>query len=240
MIKRIPYICFVLLLPILVNGVQIQPEAGSVEGGLLQAGDPIVLSFDRLVNDVKMNDVVSARSLSGEKLPITIQTVGSSIIVRPVSSWPVSQDVVLEIGSDLPLSGRSYSGSPSLTFHVQGDGWDNLDLPANKTPGRETKSDGYLENGVEVYPLPITPNGDGVNDELHVGRPGIGFKNPYIRIFSPDGVRVMSIARSGLRNGEVIWDGVDRLGHEVRPGPYFIIVEEDSEIIASGVIYVLR
>ncbi len=240
MSKHIPLICFILILPVLGSGVQINPETGNGHAGLLAASDPIVLSFDRLVGDVDLSKYLTARSPSGQKFDISVQAAGKSVVVRPVSNWPTKKTVILEIESSLPLSGRNYAGPSKLSFHVQGDEWDRLESSFNKSAQRETKSDGYLENGVEVYPLPITPNGDGVNDELHIARPGIGFKNPYIRIFSPDGIRVMSIARSGLRNGEVIWDGVDRLGHEIRPGVYFIIVEEDSEIIASGVIYVLR
>jgi hypothetical protein len=240
MSKHILLICFILFLPVLVTGVQINPESGGGHAGLLAAGDPIVLSFDRMVGDADLSRYFSARSTSGQTFSITVQASGKSVVVRPATKWPSKKTVILEIEPSLSLSGRSYAGPAKLSFHVQGDEWDRLESSFNKSTQRETKADGYLENGVEVYPLPITPNGDGVNDELHIARPGLGFRNPYIRIFSPDGIRVMSIARSGLRNGEVIWDGVDRLGHEIRPGPYFIIVEEDSEIIASGVIYVLR
>lgn len=226
------------LLPVFSFAVQLRPEASSGAPGIVKAGDPVVLAFDRPVSSAE--DAVQVRTLNGRSLDITTHISGTNLILRADDGWPEAGSLVIEIGDGFLLQGKPYSGPSTIPLLVRGDEWQELEQSLNKNEPRKTKSDGYLENGVEVYPLPFTPNGDRVNDELHIARPGIGFFDPFIRIFSIDGVRVMSIGGSALRNGEVIWDGVNRLGHEIRPGPYFIIVEEQSEIIASGVIYVLR
>ncbi|HEX04771.1 MAG TPA: hypothetical protein ENH10_06390, partial [Bacteroidetes bacterium] len=192
--KRVISLLLIILVPALAMALQLRPEAQETSLGFVQGSDPIVLSFDRDVKNIDLTGIIEIRLSSGEIVPSTIQVAGPSIVIRPEEAWPLKQALSIVIDRDIPMLGRGYSGPSSITFYVQGDEWDRLEQSSNpqKKPTRETKADGYLENGVEVYPLPFTPNGDGYNDELHIARPGIGFRDPYIRFFSPDGVRVMS------------------------------------------------
>ncbi|MCB2213561.1 Ig-like domain-containing protein [bacterium] len=239
MVRTSLYIVLISLLPVMAWSVTFQPESGATEG-VVKAGDAVVLQFDRPVVVDGVSATVAVETADGQAVPVSVTASGINLVLRPVSAWPKNSRLTVTLDTAFRLQGRPYSGPSTLTLFVQGDEWDQIEQAMQKAPTRETKADGYLENGVEVYPLPFTPNGDGYNDELHVARPGQGFLKPLVRIFGLDGIRVMSLGKRSLRNGEVIWDGVDRLGHEVRPGPYFIIVEEDMEILASGVIYVLR
>ncbi len=240
MVRTPLYILLICLLPVLAWPVTLQPEAGGATEGIVKPGDPVIVQFDRPVMADGVSSAVVVTTATDENVPASVTVSGNNLLLRPVGTWPKNSRLTVTLDTTFRLQGRPYSGPSTLTLFVQGDKWDEIEQAMQKAPTRETKADGYLENGVEVYPLPFTPNGDGYNDELHVARPGQGFTKPLVRIFGLDGIRVMSLGKRSLRNGEIIWDGVDRLGHEVRPGPYFIIVEEDLEILASGVIYVLR
>ena len=100
---------------------------------------------------------------------------------------------------------------------------------------------------VEISPDPFTPNGDGINDEVHIGFSvfKVYASVPvWVDIWDLDGRRVRRIEHqrevsSGRYNIE--WDGRDEMGKRVSPGAYVARIEvEDASVEAVEDVVVLR
>lgn len=214
----------------------IQLQQGTAHGSI-GTKDPIVLEFGDPVPARMMDDGFTVTA-QGRALAMSVRQAGTRVILRPETSWPAGAlSVTL---SDEVRASQSGGLTSSVAVFVRTE--NPFPTVAERSPRQssEVAANGSIGGGVEVYPLPFTPNRDGYNDLLHITRTGEPFVSPLVEIFSIDGVNVMSLGPSVMVRGEMIWDGVTRLGQEARPGPYFIIVKDQGDPIASGVIYILR
>jgi gliding motility-associated-like protein len=83
---------------------------------------------------------------------------------------------------------------------------------------------------------PITPNGDGYNDNTIFTFPGKGSGATFeILIFNNRSGQVREITESPW-----IWDGADDEGKQLPQGTYIYIVKEDDETICDGTVTILR
>ena len=114
-------------------------------------------------------------------------------------------------------------GDATSDFEAQGD-----DLSVKISVGKD------LIHSMEVAPVPFTPNGDGLNDEVLVTYDIVNLTGGAlvsVDIYDLSGRRVTAIY-SGLdpsRRYQRAWDGTDESGAKVPPGIYLVRVEIDAD-----------
>ena len=114
-------------------------------------------------------------------------------------------------------------GDAVSDFEAQGD-----DLSVEISVGKN------LIHSMEVAPVPFTPNGDGLNDEVLVTYDIVNLTGGAlvsVEIYDLSGRRVKKIY-SGLdpsRRYQRAWDGTDEGGAKVLPGIYMMRVEIDAD-----------
>jgi flagellar hook assembly protein FlgD len=94
---------------------------------------------------------------------------------------------------------------------------------------------GQVVRGVEFIPSVVTPNGDGINDEM-------GIKYTVIQISEPRPMRVViydlagSVVRVLVDREQIggiyteVWDGKNDAGEIVPPGNYIVLLEVKTGI----------
>ena len=114
-------------------------------------------------------------------------------------------------------------GDAVSDFEAQGD-----DLSVEISVGKD------LIHSMEVAPVPFTPNGDGLNDEVLVTYDIVNLTGGAlvsVGIYDLSGRRIKAIY-SGLdpsRRYQRAWDGTDESGAKVLPGIYMVRVEIDAD-----------
>ena len=88
---------------------------------------------------------------------------------------------------------------------------------------------------IAAAPNPFTPNEDGSNDQIEFQREGGMPVSWTITIMDRNG-RVVRL----LDSGETRWNGRDEQGREVLPGVYLYQIQNGEEVLARGVIGLLR
>jgi flagellar hook assembly protein FlgD len=94
----------------------------------------------------------------------------------------------------------------------------------------------------------VTPNGDGINDELRISYELYGLPQGVpvqIEVFSLDGRRVAQVAQGIQGSGPQVlsWDGRDERGAALAPGMYLLGIgiqaekQSDLQIRPIGVVY---
>ena len=97
---------------------------------------------------------------------------------------------------------------------------------------------GEVLGGIEVASAMITPNGDGINDEMAVGFSlmRVGISAPLrVRIYDLSGRLVRPLRQESISTGRhsVVWTGVDQSGALVPPGIYLLRIEIDVDSDSS-------
>ena len=92
---------------------------------------------------------------------------------------------------------------------------------------------GNLLGGVSVEPQAITPQGDGINDqvELSYNLFRVQAAQVEVAVYTLGGTKVREV-RSGVQSAGVhteTWDGRDDQGDLLAPGIYFLLVEVDAD-----------
>ena len=114
-------------------------------------------------------------------------------------------------------------GDAVSDFAAQGD-----DLSVEISVGKD------LIHSMKVTPVPFTPNGDGLNDEVLVTYDIVNLTGGAlvaVEIYDLSGRRIKEIY-SGLdpsRRYQRAWDGTDESGAKVLPGIYLMRVEIDAD-----------
>ena len=111
--------------------------------------------------------------------------------------------------------------------------------PGNTLRVRTDPLDAALLTPVEVIPNPFTPNGDGINDQVHFHFQIHDVTSPRmlsVRVYDLAGglVRQMterSVVRGVFGEGakEPMWDGLDSRGQRVPPGVYLYRIVLDTD-----------
>ncbi len=91
--------------------------------------------------------------------------------------------------------------------------------------------------GFAIAPNPFTPNGDGTNDQAHIGF-ALGNLNAErtirVRIFDLAGHLVWSGQRQGLGEQVFTWDGRDDDGQLMPPGAYLCKIDADVDAASAS------
>ena len=91
------------------------------------------------------------------------------------------------------------------------------------------------EPAVEVVPNPITPNGDGYNDDVEFKRDG-GIPAAWqIRIMDRNGILLRTLTGGANR-----WDGRDADGRLQLPGVYLYVIRDGERVVKRGVLGIIR
>jgi len=98
-----------------------------------------------------------------------------------------------------------------------------------------------FETSCDVFPIPITPNGDGRNDVLYFVYPGMLDEPATAIILTPDGnlVRKLFLKPTVPTHGN-FWDGKYEDGTPVPTGIYIYMIFINDELICKGTIVVAR
>ena len=138
-----------------------------------------------------------------------------------------------------------------LRFGVEFSGWiyasDDLEIRQQIEPGNatyrfsgddlsvRTPLGGDLLHGLRVSSPVLTPNGDGVNDEIRIGYDIRNLSQPRrvtVQIFDLSGRRVRQVVSAFNTSGSFDdnrWDGRDTAGDFVPPGSYLLRVAVDTD-----------
>lgn len=82
---------------------------------------------------------------------------------------------------------------------------------------------------LSIEPNIVTPNGDGVDDLLHIAF-GRSFGVQYaVSIFDLRGT--LLYAQTAMKPDTLTWDGVDRYGRSAPRGPIFIVLESEGSVV---------
>jgi gliding motility-associated-like protein len=91
----------------------------------------------------------------------------------------------------------------------------------------------FLGNDENIFPNVITPNNDGLNDELRFGA-FCGYN--HIAIFDRWGVEVFNAdVQSGL-----VWNGTDKKGKALSEGVYYYCLSGGNVESYKGIIHIQR
>ena len=99
----------------------------------------------------------------------------------------------------------------------------------------DTALEGHLLDKVSVEPNPFTPNGDGINDQVHISYALLRLNKAMpltVQIFDLNGRKVRDLINSSGTGMlyQLKWDGLEDSGQRADPGLYIvrIAVESDS------------
>lgn len=92
-----------------------------------------------------------------------------------------------------------------------------------------------VEPLIEVIPNPMTPNGDGQNDETEFRRDG-GLPNHWVILIMDRAGRVIR----RLTDGERFWDGRNESGQLMFPGVYLYLIKDNDRIVKRGLLGIIR
>jgi hypothetical protein len=100
-----------------------------------------------------------------------------------------------------------------------------------------------LLDKLEISPKVLTPNGDGVGDQIEVRFALLKTDAPVeVNIFSLDGRLVGSLSGSRSNDGFLVypWDGSDSAGQKVPPGIYVARIKVDAQVDVDGLAQIVN
>jgi hypothetical protein len=90
----------------------------------------------------------------------------------------------------------------------------------------------------------LTPNGDGINDQLQVGFDLVNVleaRPVRLRLFDLSGRLVRQVEALGVAGAQQLrWDGADAQGNQVPPGIYLLRLEAEGDARSEGLSRVVR
>lgn len=105
----------------------------------------------------------------------------------------------------------------------------NPEVNTNGIQVRSSESQLSVLEGMTLQPVAISPNGDGVNDELRIGFDLFGVEQAEIElgVYDLAGSRIAHLRPEGSSAGRhaVTWDGRDEAGNRASPGVYLVRIE---------------
>ena len=172
-----------------------------------------------------------------------VPTAGDSLQVAFAAISPSSEVEVVRLDFSTALFSTGAVLQASLQHSVEGaGGWQRVDpgeaveaIASNTTTLVGAVQEGALVQAVEVEPRVVTPNGDGINDEVgfHFQVVKVGGASPVeVLIHDVRGQRVRRLVEhrptsTGIYGME--WDGRDERGAVVPPGVYLARVRVDTD-----------
>ena len=198
-------------------------------------------------------DVGADWALEGAEV---IPTAGDSLQVAFSAIGPSSEVEVVRLDFSTALFSTGAVLQASLQHSVEGEGgWQRVDpgeavaeVVSNTTTLVGKVASGPLVQAVEVEPRVVTPNGDGINDEL-------GFRFQVVKVGGASPVEVLIHDVQGRLVRRLVehrptstgiygmeWDGRDEQGIVVPPGVYLarVRVDTDTEGARIGRAEILR
>ena len=145
--------------------------------------------------------------------------------------------VALRFRSRIFLNGTTFSAEVANSEIA--NSWQQVD-PGDAVKGVDgvgtavfVPIDNRVLHSLEITPSPFTPNGDGINDRLHVIVSVLKIDRPrqiQVEFFTLGGTRVARLSTMGIGGRRVLeWDGHDEVGGLVPPGIYVVRVHVDTD-----------
>lgn len=185
--------------------------------------------FDRLAVEASTPLRFAGTFLNGERTAAEVQPNGKGFQVRFLRS--VHQGELVEVRFDAAIFLDATRFEVFLEDRQQGmrqrvEPGDATERVASSTDVvRLPMSSGLVAN-LAISPPVLTPNGDGINDEIHVGFALVNVLESrplYLRIFDLAGRMVREVEKEGLAGSQTfIWDGRGDGGKLVPPGTYLL------------------
>ncbi|MFA6111287.1 MAG: FlgD immunoglobulin-like domain containing protein, partial [Candidatus Latescibacterota bacterium] len=105
----------------------------------------------------------------------------------------------------------------------------NPEVSTNSIQVRSSEAQLSVLEGVTLQPAAISPNGDGINDELRIGFDLFGVERAEVElgVFDLAGSRIARLRPEGSSAGRhaVTWNGRDEAGNLAPPGVYLVRIE---------------
>lgn len=218
----------------------VKPTFGPKDTGFnsLQIKTPVQINPDQ----IKVVTVGGVKIDLGQFPPDTTISPPSLIVHFPkIGRDQTGKVVKVEFESMVLRFGTSFDGS---VFDSETDEVKQRAVPGDADPDLASSSlsvrtilGGSLIAAVKSFPKIITPDGDGLNDELKVSFDLLQLTSPVpvsLRIYNFSGILIRTVYSPGkttLLSGQysINWDGKDKEGSLVLPGLYIyqILVEAD-------------
>ncbi|MCD6531533.1 gliding motility-associated C-terminal domain-containing protein, partial [bacterium] len=220
------------------NGDEVAISLAHCEDALGNPGDTISLNFvvDTQPPEITLTspDTGIVFDLSAVEFEIEDELSGVSEAYLVVAG----DTIALAGGVPVDLSGYAVPGE---TLWIEATACDNALWCGNNCATQSFWFLPALQTPCDAYPIPFTPNGDGVNDVIYFDFPGMVKDGATVTILTAEGVLVRRIELSpALPHTSAFWDGTDENGNPVPPGIYIYFITRNGSTLCKGSISLAR
>lgn len=166
-----------------------------------------------------------------EPIYVDFELVGESVkkTFEIFPPFKMDQSVVLSTTFQMPSQGTH---TIKVTAHGPAD--------ANEENNSRSSQIGIEGGHIEVKSNPFTPNGDGINDDAYFKCEEFKLEQPTLKLFDLRGRLVVELTEMDRANKRFKWSGRDKNGHEVMPGVYLFILQDQGKALKNGHVVVAR
>jgi hypothetical protein len=207
------------------------------DSSLVSAGDAIVPSGGFLVITRDTFQFAAAFPAAPRSIqPLHWQSLDN--YHDTVMLWNFTGSVIDSAGWDYKkFSGWTNQSLSRVSLRISGYDWTAWVLSQNPTPGQPNPEAAWhaaLAGGLEIGPVPFTPNSDGKDDYLSIRVALPPGATASFAIYGLDGRKYYEVA--SVSSQEILWTGKSGSGALVPNGPFFVV----AEIKGTGTTQVIR
>ena len=209
--------------------------------------------FDQILIRAPVRPIFRGLKLDGGEVePIAVREVADSLVLTLPNAVRSTRLVEVQFATQIFLDATLFEGFVQRA--AEPGSWQQVD-PGDASaddPGDDLRV--FLPAGssgiqsVQIEPPVISPNGDGINEQLSVHFALVGMETPrplQVQVCDLSGRLVTRLKDESGASGEyaLFWDGRDLVGDKVPPGVYLLRLDVDSDEPTSaltrivGVVY---